>query len=332
MKSLFGVLFLVVLLTAPGCRAQPPVAKITLHVVNQDGQPVSDTEIEAGFFIDDGNMPQFKKWPDKNGYVSFESPVLTDAGFSNTRYASWRNPDVVDKYYTTSIHYNFTNYNESVKTGKWQPWNPTIEMVLKEKKKPIPMYATDRQNEKQIPLRNKWCGFDMEKNDWVAPHGSGNYADIEVFIRWDGKIADQYTGAWLTIRFPDPEAGFYPFQLDAYSSFLSPYHAITNEQYQKELNFPGRSVQRNDVKDKKRFRSDIGYVFRTRTRVNSEGKVICARYGKMYPPHVEMFYLWRGGKSFIFLPYYLNPTENDTNLESDPEKNLFKKFKYGTKP
>ncbi len=107
MKSLFGVLFLVVLLTAPGCRAQPPVAKITLHVVNQDGQPVSDTEIEAGFFIDDGNMPQFKKWPDKNGYVSFESPVLTDAGFSNTRYASWRNPDVVDNYDGATVRYDF---------------------------------------------------------------------------------------------------------------------------------------------------------------------------------------------------------------------------------
>ena len=101
------VMQVIIGLMAGGCLAQPPVAKITLHVVNQDGQPVSDTEIEAGFFIDDGNMPQFKKWPDKNGYVSFESPVLTDAGFSNTRYASWRNPDVVDNCDGATVRYDF---------------------------------------------------------------------------------------------------------------------------------------------------------------------------------------------------------------------------------
>ena len=112
------VMQVIIGLMAGGCLAQPPVAKITLHVVNQDGQPVSDTEIEAGFFIDDGNMPQFKKWPDKNGYVSFESPVLTDAGFIVIRVML---PGGILMWSTTAMEplfdMIFKTYHEHVKSG-----------------------------------------------------------------------------------------------------------------------------------------------------------------------------------------------------------------------
>ena len=117
MKSLFGVLFLVVLLTALGCRAQPPVAKITLHVVNQDGQPVSDTEIEAGFWLNSNDSQAFRKRLNKEGYVSFENPSLLEIVVCNVRYASWCNPDVVDNYDGATVRYDFKTYHEHVKNG-----------------------------------------------------------------------------------------------------------------------------------------------------------------------------------------------------------------------
>ena len=122
-------------LMAVGCLAQHryPEAKITLHVVNQDGQPVSDTEIEACFWLNDEDIRVFRKRPDKQGMVSFQSLTLAEVLFDNSRTVG-RTVLPDQKYYQTELKYRLQNYDESFKTGKWQPWNPTIEMVLKEKK------------------------------------------------------------------------------------------------------------------------------------------------------------------------------------------------------
>ena len=49
MKQFIAVMLLS-LLAAPGCTfSSQPKAMVTLHVVNQDGKPISDTEITAAF-------------------------------------------------------------------------------------------------------------------------------------------------------------------------------------------------------------------------------------------------------------------------------------------
>ena len=315
MKSLFGVLFLVVLLTAPGCRAQPPVAKITLHVVNQDGQPVSDTEIEAGFWLNSNDSQAFRKRPNKEGYVSFESPVIGEAVVGNVLLRDEDDSGVTNKYYRTNVRVKYVGSKRNSIKGKWQPWNPTIEMVLKEKKNPIPMYATDAQNELILPRSNAWCGFDMEVNDWVKPDGKGRHADVEFFLAWDGRRGVNYRGAVFNIRFPDKDAGCYSFTYGTKNQtceLRSPYHADPKRVYVQKLTFTDRKVG-------KWFRGgDIpqgtGYVFRTRTRFDDNGRLIGAFYGKVYAPPSYTFFPFRNGVSIRF-PYYLNPTENDTNLE-----------------
>ena len=129
-----------------GCGAQPafpymypyPKAKFTLHVVNQDGAPVTDTEIEAHFTYCN---PDLLRWPDKNGYVTFESPAVTDVLFTNRFYEEYEGETPIKQYYHTTIRKKFHTPSKNTKDGKWQPWNPTLKMVLKEKINPIPMYV-----------------------------------------------------------------------------------------------------------------------------------------------------------------------------------------------
>ena len=342
MQHSISILGLCAALFVTGCRAQPafpymypyPKAKFTLHVLNQDGNPIKNTEIEANFSYCNHDLC---KRTDENGYVTFESDAVTDVLFTNRQYNTWRTPNVIDHYYSTLIHKEFHSPSKNVIDGKWMPWNPTIEFVLKERVNPIPMYATSRLNELKIPLLNTWCGFDMTVNDWVSPHGSGSHADIEVCYQWDGSDGKNYNGSTLEIRFPDEKAGYYTFQYhyDKYGrsqhSFISPYHAAPTNTFNPKMSFSDTLVFKKDsASDRvyKRIQSNhmkrgTGYIFRTRTRLDENGNLIGAHYGKIYPTTDALFRRSRKGNGFLTLRYYLNPTENDTNLEYDPKHNLF---------
>ena len=325
MKLSRHILFCIMISIMSGCLAQQPEAMITLHVIDQDGKPVENAEINASFSY---GREAIRKKTDCHGFVSFCSPVLDFAVFSNAIYESVRNPEAHDKYYKNIFRYMYTSPSKNVKDGKWQPWNPTIEMVLKERIKPIPMYANERQHDEPIPARNQWCGFDMMKNAWVRPYGIGEHADVEIYHEWDGKQGKEYTGSTLKLRFPDKEAGCYMVQFDYdpmyYDvGFQSPYHAIPSKIDLKEVKFYEKYNPETGRFDYNLFQKGTIYVFRTRTRFDTQGRLVGAYYGKIYRPYVSIFNIWRG-IPHIRLPFYLNPTENDTNLEFDPERNLLK--------
>ena len=330
MKKLI-LLFLPFLLTSLGCARLLPKAMVTLHVVNQDGEPVSDTEIVATF--EGGSEDDIIKYPDKNGYVTFTSPVYGCALFDNKTYQSIYNPTRIDKYYPTCIERIYSTARWQIQDGKWMPWNPTIEFVLFERINPIPMYALGRQEPIFIPARNKWVGFDMMKNEWMPPYGVGKHADIEVLHAWNGKDIPEYTGSTLTLRFPDKDAGFYTFTYEhrepEYDTwrFRSPYHADPKKTYTKDVRFFEKYNPQKKVWESRFIPDDTGYIFRTRTRFDDQGRLIGAHYGKIYQPYPPMLLLWYGKVKFR-LPFYLNPTENDTNLECDSKRNLLKRHPW----
>lgn len=316
-----------------GCLAQYPQAEITLHVINQDGNPVTDTEIMASF---ENGKEDIRKIPDKNGYVTFSSPVLGSAVFSNVVYTTVGNPTGFNRYYNNTFRHLYTTPSKNAKEGKWQPWNPTLTMVLNERLNPIPMYANSRYHDEPIPARNVWCGFDMAKNAWTPPYGKGRHADVEIFHKWDGKEGSEYTGSTLRIRFPDKDAGWYTFHYeprDMYDTmrFKSPYHAIPTKTYQREMMFSEKRDSKTMKWERHLFPPNTGYIFRTRTRFDNQGHLVGAHYGKIYQPISSVFNLWFG-TSRIRLPFYLNPSENDTNLEFDPKRNLLKDVQGNIEP
>lgn len=305
-----------------GCTSALPMAKVTLHVVNQDGKPVSDTKIEAGFWMGRENL---SARPDKDGMVTFTSPAIADAVFTNEQlYHPIHNPTAKDKYYLTRICKNFGSRRTNVKDGKWQPWNPTITMVLKERRHPIPMYATGTQYTITLPRQNEWFGFDMQKCDLMPPHGTGRHVDLELRHLWE-----EGEKSTLQYRFPDEKAGAYWFvyheSCASSGSLRSPYTAEeTNGYALKTIDFT-RAFRVGYVShtDKDLWENQ-GLIFRTRTKINSTGEVISAQYGKMYAPSGTHFQRTPTGNTKVCLCYYLNPTVNDTNIEFDPMNNLLK--------
>lgn len=267
---------------------------------------------------------------DKNGLATFTSTVRGEAVFGNVQGQSGMESSP-NKYYQTIMRCWYNYPQENAKDGKWQPWNPCVDFLLQERRAPIPMYATGSQHTVILPTRNEWFGFDMQACDWVAPHGKGTHADIEVMHEWNDASSGTSVSQ-LHFRFPDELAGCYWFDcVDAKLpttkvQLRSPYHVDKNNAYSTKALKLKEAWNRTDGTYRKRkdLFDDRGIAFRTRTRVDADGRLLGALYGKMYAPAVYQFRLLEEGKTEVVLHYYLNPTENDTNVEFDFKKNLIK--------
>jgi hypothetical protein len=132
------------------------------------------------------------------------------------------------------------------------------------------------------------------------------------------------------MRFPYPHAGAYFMEKDIFSNFKSVYHADSNHNYQNEMAFSSEAEKRGNLmlpfKDKSTLLTDENYlIFRTRTKVDEDGNLTEARYGKIYGP-IEFNGVEFAGnkylKKMVRMSFYLNPNVNDTNLECDRRKSL----------
>ena len=221
-----------------------------------------------------------------------------------------------DGYYKTEgKHWFYRRGENCVQGGRWQPRNPTIGIVLKERRSPAPMYA--KRVDAAIPVQDRAVGFDLEKGDWVAPYGQGIRADL-VF---------EYTATYgqtpsfakrLGITFSSGQDGLQAFAFDATSEFPSMYTApedgyVPTLVLEYELT-PGKVIKNAQLGEDKYL------VCRFRTTTDKEGKITSANYGKIYGP---IQYGRMGDTHRVMFTYYFNPTANDRNLEFDPARNLF---------
>ena len=216
-----------------------------------------------------------------------------------------------DGYYTSGDMYTFTKRSF---LNRWKPWNPTVEVKLKEARNPVPMYAKRTQFIK-VPILDMPVGYDLEKGDWVTPYGKGTVSDFvfNCHIRYVNN--DDWDSSFnLTFTSEDDGIQAYTPPEDDFSSFRWPYEA-PEEGYQKDLTRSG--FWHPDGKHKPEYGSKQRYIFRVRTKRDEAGKITEARYGKM--PDDIVFS--RSGK--ISFTYYFNPSDN-RSLEYDTERSLFK--------
>lgn len=302
-----------------------PRAKVTFKVVDCEGKPIANEPLMLGFSPTDGHYDE----TNAEGYFTGEGRTESDYIFTIGHKSK--------KYYETCFQKQIAHWKDYPKDGKWKPWNETIEIVVKERKNPIPMYAVFRRNCcLYVPLQNQWCGYDFEEHDWLPPHGNGKVSDVEICFTSE-YYKDNWRRDFLKLRFPYPKAGAYVMKKDNSSALKSVYHADKNQTYQQEFSFYG-PVERNinyliiEYQDRQKniIPKDEYIIFRTRTKVDKEGNLIEARYGKIYGP-IDFFaketrqYSWE--KDTCELQYYLNPNINDTNIECSgesllrPEKN-----------
>ena len=145
-------------------------AKITLHVVDEEGNDIENANVVFAFrkfdrsFSFDYKPPRTKKRKtDKNGRASASGESCWDVGFrvskdgyysSNGKYLLWGNPT-----------------KESVDwRGRWHPWNPELQVSIHKCCEQVCLKKGI--NARNVPLETT-LGFDAEKADFVKPFGAG---------------------------------------------------------------------------------------------------------------------------------------------------------------
>ena len=179
-------------------------ALMVFHVVDETGQSVSGVDVLCTAW-----------WPatadHRETYDKFEGLTGEDGELRAT----------IAAYHDVSCRFRKSGYYDSRHTyvvtgrakpalvdGKWQPWGKRETVVLKRIRNPVPMYV--KEVDTLIPVLAKPMGYDLEKGDWVAPHGKGLVPDF-LFT-----AAGRYGGKWdvdidLALRFSSPSDGIVAF-------------------------------------------------------------------------------------------------------------------------
>jgi hypothetical protein len=231
-----------------------------------------------------------------------------------------------DGYYRTEREFWLKEVSQLNGGGekRWIPWNPTVDVVLKEKRKPVQMAVL--LDKPLVFLQNQKIGFDCEKGDLLPPFGKGEHEDFTFLYTSRANpqgrtTADMsfYTNKLVVAT--DKDGGFIEHKRDKFSKFWSIYDAPETG-YQNTLVYETERGGGKMIKNKQ-FDVQTDYlIFKTRIKRDKDGNIISANYGKIYSfTFGEGAEPW-GTKGGVSLWCYYNPAPNDRNLEADPSKNL----------
>ncbi len=335
--SKMAFVFVVYLLMISTACAQ--VGKVTVVVKDYEtGEPLSGVDVSAGF----ENYDRGGAGPE----IVSECTTGSEGRCSMWGHGNGRSAAVAvrtsPEYYGTSEMIRFKESFNPIAT----PWNPTINLRLKKIRNPIPMYAKklshgrlpeelrahdyDREKKEFIegPPRTFTVAWDLEKGDWVKPHGKGETADFifaihrmerKKFVYPDDNQGHVYltSGATVEVGFSNDGDGLIPFPVpekDRHRGPWMPYEAPEDGYGPIEPKINTSLRQGNDTLN---FAKDMNYFFRVRTIKDQDGKIISARYGKIHGD-----FRFGSTASYIDYTYYFNPTPNDRNIEFKPGSNL----------
>lgn len=300
-------------------------AKIVFKVVDDEGKPVEGVKYHiALWYKSAGQSQMFDGVTDKNSTVVVAGKCTEDI-------PSWWFEK--DGYYKASGRIRLAVHDRArLKDGKWLPYGQEKRVVLKKIRKPIPMYVKPQYRDVVLPSFDEWYGYDMIARDWVSPHGVGIVPDFEVKGHWNGLNDFLKCEYDLEMRFPDEASGLSEIEYEGDSMLGSPYQANAQARYERNAIF---RVQWDADHRKRRvaLSENRMLVLRTRVQKGKDGEIIRSHYSKIRKFDVDLCPREvKGGSREISLrmifDYFFNPTPNDTNLEFDWNKNLFKN-KYG---
>ena len=307
------LLLMVVLLgntASAGMFTRLPEARLTIRAVDEEGLPLREMPVHVWLSesaIRDGET-------DEHGtFVAQGTCTIKDVPISIVR----------NGYYDSRVTYSYPNYL-SVTNGIWQPWNPTVTVVVRRVVNPIPMYAKHIDGHGQHLRPNEWCAYDLVAGDWVRPTGKGVVTDILFRV----------SGTWhnyrnhdsvLTLAFPHTTDGVVPIVGPIVAGrLIIPFTAPTRG-YEPTYVWHKSSKQGGPYYCNDTVTNECETVRTLLIRVRSSGSAFGvatnALYGKLR--NVEFGGAATNGTRVSFT-YYLNPTPNDTNIEMDLKKNLLK--------
>ena len=260
------------LLSVPSRAEQYREAKVTVKVQDERGVPIQDAVASVGF---SKNKAKGMGW----GIRGFSKRGKTDADgtWSVTVVGNPRISYSAEKdgfYRTANLFRRFTSH----RLGKWQPWNPTLEVVLQKIGDPVSMCA--KRVETVIPVIGKPVGFDLKSGDWVTPHGNGAVADLVFTMTRQYEKWENFT-IKLSVTFSNPGDGIQQLEADP----------VKGSVYRHLRQAPDQGYKREWVREvgntPKRGRfgmaeaRDHYLVFRVRSVADEHGAVKQCLYGKI---------------------------------------------------
>ena len=303
-RFLLAALFLTLLFVASAQFTQLPHSKVTVKVVGENQEPIVDAKVAFVFLkANEDKEAPIVGLTDADGGISREGSSLNILSGSVEKEGYYRS-DFQSKQFQRAVE------------GKWQPWNPTLEVVLRRIVKPIPMYA--KKVNTDVPATDAPVGYDLVEGDWVAPHGRGKASDLMFTLTRRFKDDRDYETS-LVVSFAPTADGIQTWDNKAgYWSTLKLPRLAPEVGYAQPLvlankRLPGAFVER-DVKEER------NYFFRVRSVVDQQGNVVSAQYGKIDGD--IRFSPIRSKTCSVMFTYYLNPTPNDRNMEFDPSRNM----------
>lgn len=289
-----------------GVAVAAPVAQVTVHVVDEQGQPVEGAHANIVFVLSK---------PDGMGLGSdtYMAEGLTDSAGYFT--GSGETEEIVsvnarkEGYYRSTGGILGNTVNREL--NRWEPWNPTVTITLKKKRSPVPMYYKQTDWIK-VPVFDTPVGYDLEQGDWVAPYGKGKASHFIFTVHQTQEPAR----ASYTLSFSHSADGIQPYVFDVneQSSFKWPFEAPT-EGYASTMT--REKVYRTDGLPQANLKKDeeINYIFRIH-KLDEQMNIVSVMYGKI---EGEISLITKGSLNFS---YYLNP-DGTPNLEEDSRRNLF---------
>ncbi|MBL9129573.1 MAG: hypothetical protein JNG86_00125 [Verrucomicrobiaceae bacterium] len=268
------------------------------------------------------------------GQEIYERPVVvTDKEGKAVLKASTSRANLVLTGSKPGYYDGSAGYKSATTLGdRWQPWNPTIPVILKRVRNPISLIAKKVSPDygQYTPLPADKAAYDLELGDWTVPYGIGRTADLVFEIRGKTDRPGQNYDTTLTLSFSHPQDGLVYVERpkDRGSMMVMPYLAPDNG-YQSQKSWRklriNTEVIKGGYKEGKLLdetKPDEDYFLRLRTKLNEKGEIVSAHYAK-----VQGSFLW-GMEGYIKFQYHFNPTPNDRNLEFDPKRNLLKVEKW----
>ncbi len=297
-------------------------AELVFTVRDEDGRPVTNATVRGGAWWPEretdkeGKMPgrSFRALTDTNGCAKVDVIVYSDVNVAVEK----------DEYYVSRDTYDFylsEAHRMKLEGGRWLPWPAIKAVTLKRIRNPIPMYA--KRVNAPVPILDVPVGYDLEKGDWVSPHGKGVVSDLVVTV--SGQYVDNANrDIQMSLEFPSPSAGIITNVVPTHNeapmgSTLVSDHEAPFDGYQASYTYTQR--MRPKLSDRINMTPRFGQIayFRVRTEVDDKGQVKKAWFGKMYGDLYSAFDFDK--RICIMFTYYLNP-DGTRNVEFDPTRNL----------
>ena len=302
-----------------GCASE----KLRVTVVDDMGRPVSNATVRVGFSTSHVLFGGGHSSQDKGGHAMSK----TDAnGVATVKFNctssdfGWR--VVADGYYRGDLHNEHFKFDEIIVP-------PCFAKVVlhehdksgKEKlfriKNPQPMYAHYPIERRKMPKKNGRYGFDLAEFDWLPPHGNGKEADFYV-VRNYNTSTEEGTFMAGSLEF-ERGCGYYVAQNNGCKEFQTAYHADTNAVFKSSMKIlleHRKGVHEYDY-PLPLVNKDTHLILRTRVKYDETGKMVSSHYSRILGEFSVL-------PSISVSESIFNPVPNDSNLEFDKSRNLYK--------